>query len=271
MEDNSVNTADAGTADTNTADTNTVNTGTTDTNMADKSTTDSSAGDYDIEFFWDPICPFAWVTSRWVENVAAQRDFKVNWRFISLSLLNEEKDYNKFPPGYKTLHTKGTAMLRVAAATRKRFGIDQMGLLYTALGESIWNRQPPANSAEPQDTMAPIATTEHLSKILADLDLPQDLLEAADDASLDAELRAETELALSRTGKNVGTPIITYRPPDGPSFFGPVISVPPEGEQALELWDAVLTLAEWPSFAELKRTKRDMPRLELLKNMERLP
>ena len=82
MEDNSVNTVNTDTA---------ADTGTTDTNMADKSTTNSSAGDYDIEFFWDPICPFAWVTSRWVENVAAQRDFKVNWRFISLSLLNEEK------------------------------------------------------------------------------------------------------------------------------------------------------------------------------------
>ncbi len=244
----------------------TVNTDTAVT--TDTSTINSSAGDYDIEFFWDPICPFAWVTSRWVENVVAQRDFKVNWRLISLSLLNEEKDYEELPPGYKTLHAKGTAMLRVAAATRKRFGIEQMGSLYTALGESIWNRQPPADATEPQDTMAPIATTEHLSKILADLDLPQDLLEAADDASLDAELRAETELAISRTGKDVGTPIITYLPPDGPSFFGPVISVPPEGEKALELWDAVLTLAKWPSFSELKRTKRDMPRLELLKSIE---
>ena len=226
--------------------------------------------DYDIEFFWDPICPFAWVTSRWVENVAALRNFKVNWRFISLSLLNEEKDYDKFPPGYKTLHAKGTAMLRVSAAARKQFGTDRMGPLYTALGESIWNRQP-GDAAEPQDAMAPIATTEHLSKILAEVDLPQELLAAADDASLDAELREETELALSRTGKNVGTPIITYRPPDGPSFFGPVISEPPEGDKALELWDAVLTLAEWPSFAELKRTKRDTPKLELLKNMDSLP
>lgn len=227
----------------------------------------ASATDYDIEFFWDPICPFAWVTSRWVENVAAQRDFKVNWRFISLSLLNEEKDYDKFPPGYRTLHAKGTAMLRVAAAARKQFGVDRMGRLYTALGESIWNRQPPGDAEEPQGAMKPIATTEHLSKILAEVGLPQELLASADDASLDAELREETELALSRTGKNVGTPIITYRPPDGPSFFGPVISEAPEGEKALDLWDAVLTLAEWPSFAELKRTKRDTPNLELLKNM----
>lgn len=249
----------AGAADTTAADAN--------ANTADAAENAAKATDYDIEFFWDPICPFAWVTSRWVENVAALRDFKVNWRFISLSLLNEEKDYDKFPPGYKTLHSKGTAMLRVAAAARKQFGIDRMGRLYTALGESIWNRQPPSDSAEPQNTMAPIATTEHLSKILDEVGLPQDLLEAAEDASLDAELREETELALSRTGKNVGTPIITYRPPDGPSFFGPVISEAPEGEKALELWDAVLTLAEWPSFAELKRTKRDTPKLELLKNM----
>ena len=227
--------------------------------------------DYDIEFFWDPICPFAWVTSRWVENVAALRDFKVNWRFISLSLLNEEKDYDKFPSGYKTLHAKGTAMLRVSAAVRKQFGVERMGPLYTALGESIWNRQLPGDAVEPADAMAPIATTEHLSKILDEVGLPQELLAAADDASLNAELREETELALSRTGKDVGTPIITYRPPDGPSFFGPVISEPPEGEKALKLWDAVLTLTEWPDFAELKRSKRDMPRLELLKNADRLP
>lgn len=233
----------------------------------DSSAQDSLAQPCDLEFFWDPICPFAWVTSRWVEDVAKLKNFSVDWRLISLTLLNEDKDYSKFPPSYRQLHEKGLAMLRVAAAARKAHGPSVMGPLYTEMGKSIWYQSPPPGDDLPIGQMDDIAQPEHLRKVLVAAGLPEELADSATDASLDAELRSETELALSRTGKDVGTPIITYQPPDGPSFFGPVISEPPKGDDALELWDAVLTLAKWSGFSEIKRTRRDMPRLPLLEGM----
>src|SRR5437868_12252798 len=97
---------------------------------------------YDIEFYWDPICPFAWTTSRWIAKVAAQRDFRVDWRFISLRVLNEHRDYeSEFPPNYLSLHTKGQRMLRVAAAVRATHGRAELAVLYTTFGESIWDRR----------------------------------------------------------------------------------------------------------------------------------
>ena len=95
--------------------------------------------DADIEFFWDPICPFAWLTSRWVSDVARQRDYAVDWRLICLSILNEDSDYEDFPEGYQDLHHKGRRMLRVAQAVRDRHGATAAGELYTAYGSTIWN------------------------------------------------------------------------------------------------------------------------------------
>ena len=89
---------------------------------------ESTAEPYDIEFFWDPVCPFAWITSRWVEKVAAQRDYRIDWRFISLRLLNKHKDYaSEFPPEYEAGHTAGLRMLRVAAAVRADRGRAPLG------------------------------------------------------------------------------------------------------------------------------------------------
>jgi len=193
----------------------------------------------------------------------------VNWRLISLTLLNLSKNYEEdFPPNYELLHGKGLTMLRVALAVRKKFGPDALDNLYTAFGESIWNRTFGESESRPEVMMQEIATPQHLVAALEKAGLPAELAEAASDSSLDEELLAETQLALSRTGKDVGTPIISYQPPDGPSFFGPVISDQPTGEDALKLWDAVLTLANWPSFAELKRTKRDRLNLPLLQSMQ---
>ena len=97
--------------------------------------------------------------------------------------------------------------------------------------------------------------------------LPAAFATAADDNSWDAELDAETALALSRTGRDVGTPIITFEPPDGVSFFGPVISRIPSDEEAVMLWNAVLTLAKFPGFAEIKRSLREAPQLRILGNL----
>ncbi|MEQ8842090.1 MAG: hypothetical protein RIB98_14000 [Acidimicrobiales bacterium] len=214
---------------------------------------------YDIEFFWDPVCPFAWVTSRWVAKVAAQSDFSVDWRFISLRLLNKDKDYaTEFPPEYEQGHTAGLRMLRVAAAVRHELGREPLDALVTAYGESYWD------APKGSDVAGRLSTTEHVVAVLEAAGLPSRFADALDDTAWDAMLDAETELALSRTGRDVGTPIITFQPPDGLSFFGPVISRVPSDDEAVPLWNAVTTLAAFPGFAEMKRSLREMPQLNIL-------
>ena len=209
--------------------------------------------DADIEFFWDPICPFAWLTSRWVTDVARQRDYEVDWRLICLSILNEDSDYENFPEGYQELHHKGRRMLRVAQAVRDEHGASAAGELYTAYGSTIWNPD-----ADIRSTMGEVASDQHLTAVLERAVLPGELAGRAEDESLDDALRSSTMEALSRTGRDVGTPIISFHHNGGTtSFFGPVVSQIPPPEEAVRLWDAVVTLAEWPSFAELKRSKRD--------------
>ncbi len=209
--------------------------------------------DADIEFFWDPICPFAWLTSRWVTDVARQRDYEVDWRLICLSILNEDSDYEDFPEGYQELHHKGRRMLRVAQAVRNEHGAAAAGELYTAYGSTIWNPD-----ADIRSTIGEVASDQHLKAALERAGLPCELADRAEDDSLDGALRESTMEALSRTGRDVGTPIISFHHNgDTTSFFGPVVSQIPPPEEAVRLWDAVVTLAEWPSFAELKRSKRD--------------
>jgi len=222
--------------------------------------------DYDIEFFWDPVCPFAWVTSRWIEKVAAQTDYSVDYRFISLRILNKDKDYaTEFPPEYEHGHTAGLRFLRVAAAVRNDLGRAPMGRLVTAYGESYWDK--PKGSG----MRAHLSTTEHAEEVLTTAGVSTDYAAALDDTSLDQLLEDETELALSRTGRDVGTPIITFQPPDGLSFFGPVISRIPSDEQAVPLWEAVTTLASFPGFAEMKRSMREAPQLNILGQLSDAP
>lgn len=214
---------------------------------------------YDIEFFWDPVCPFAWITSRWIMKVCAQTGYQVDWRFIALRLLNKDKDYTTaFPPDYERGHTAGLRMLRVAAKVRTELGREPMGPLYTGYGQAYFDQ--PKGSGMRQK----LGTVPHIASILQAVGLPQEFAAAADDPSWDAELAAETELALSRTGPDVGTPIITFEPPEGVSFFGPVISRVPSDAEALPLWNAVLMLAKFPGFAELKRSLREAPQLRIL-------
>ncbi len=221
---------------------------------------------YDIEFFWDPVCPFAWITSRWVAKVAEQTGYTVDWRFISLRLLNKHKDYaTEFPEGYEHGHTAGLRMLRVAAAVRAELGRAPLGALVTAYGESYWD-QPKGSGMR-----ARLSTTEHVTEVLATAGLPTTYASALDDTSWDALIDEEGELALSRTGRDVGTPIISFRPPDGLSFFGPVISRIPSDEEAVKLWEAVTALAAFPGFAEMKRSMREAPQLRILGTLEAPP
>ncbi len=217
--------------------------------------------DYDIEFFFDPVCPFAWITSRWVEKVVAQRDYRVDWRFIPLRILNKDKDYaTHFPPEYVHGHGAGLRMLRVAAQVRAEHGRDQMFPLYTAFGRSIHDVDP----EQARRQFDRLGSVEHAAEVLESAGLPARHATAVDDESWDAELEQEAEDALTHTGREVGTPIIAFQPPDGPAFFGPVISRIPDDEVAVGLWDAVVHLAEFPGFAELKRSLREVPQLQAL-------
>jgi hypothetical protein len=214
-------------------------------------------GRADVHFYFDPVCPFAWMTSTWVRLVQARRDYSVDWRFISLRLVNAAVDYDaQFPPDYEAGHTAGLRLLRVAARTRDQLGREAVGTLYEALGRRIFDSPP-----DPEDTAARRGTRLFLEPVLMGAGLPVELADALDDASLDAVVQAETDEALALTGRDVGTPIIHFRPPDGAAFFGPVISRLPSEEDAVRLWDHVVGLAAFPGFAELKRSLRELPQL----------
>ncbi len=229
---------------------------------------------YDLEFYWDLICPFAWMTSRWIHQVKDEykktdRQLNVDWKFICLREINRDKDYEKFPPGYVEAHTGGQKMLRVAAAARKAHGREVMEPLYTAFGEAIWDVEPPegvdGSLNQLAERMKTYGSKDRIETALEKAGLPLELAEAANDDQYDAELAAESEEALSRTGKDVGTPIITFNPPDGLSLFGPVISaLPKTGEEAVKYFEAVQLLTEWQGFAELKRSLRDRLQLKVL-------
>lgn len=212
----------------------------------------------DAAFYFDPLCPFAWMTSKWVRLVAAERDYSVDWRFISLRLINADVDYDThFPPGYEAGHTAGLRLLRVAAKARVEHGPEAIGPLYEALGTRAFDDPATATPGNDLDR----GSRAFVEPALAAAGLPLALADALDDDSFDDVLRRETDEALSLTGRDVGTPIIQFSPPDGVAFFGPVISRLPDRESATRLWDYVVGLASFPGFAELKRSLRERPQL----------
>ncbi|MFC0106292.1 DsbA family protein [Kibdelosporangium aridum] len=215
--------------------------------------------DADLHFYFDPVCPFAWMTSKWVRIVQRQRDYHVDWRFISLRLINANVDYDAhFPPEYEASHTAGLKLLRVAARIRDERGSEPLGAFYKVLGEETFEREPvPGGSAAAVHRGTHALATEALTRN----GLPADYASALEDASWDSVIQAETDEALSLTGKDVGTPILHFAPPDGNALFGPVISRLPDETEALELWEHVIALGRFPGFAELKRSMREQPQL----------
>ena len=212
----------------------------------------------DLHFYFDPVCPFAWMTSKWVRMVAAQRDYSVDWRFISLRILNAHIDYaTHFPEHYEEGHTAGLKLLRVCARTRAAHGRDTVGPLYEAIGTRIFDTSRDVDPLSASDQGA----RHTLEPVLRDAGLPVDLADALDDETLDDEIRAETEEALALTGRDVGTPILHFQPPGGTAFFGPVISRLPSPDDAGRLWDHVTGLASFGGFAEIKRSLRERPQL----------
>jgi len=211
----------------------------------------------DIRFYFDPVCPFAWMTSKWVRMVAAQRDYTVDWRFISLRLINAHIDYGShFPAGYEEGHTSGLRLLRVAARARAEHGRAAVGPFYEAVSGEIFDAPGAAEL-----TPAIRGSRAFAEPLLTRAGLPAGLADALDETRWDQEIRAEGDEALALTGKDVGTPIIHFGPPDGAAFFGPVISRLPSPDDAVRLWDHVTALAAFPGFAEFKRSLRERPQL----------
>lgn len=186
-----------------------------------------------IDFWFDPICPFTWVTSRWVADVAERRGLSVHWKPFSLKVLNSTPEAEDTDEA----HGHGHRMGRVIVRTLHAQGAESVAALYAALGERIH----PGGRGDDIDAV--------IAESLAEAGLPADLGDAADDPQFDAELVESTEQALKKTGSGVGIPIIGL---DDRAFFGPVFTRRPEGEQALELWDAFATLVGYEHFFELK-------------------
>lgn len=188
-------------------------------------------------------------------DVQEQRSYTVDWRFISLWILNENTNAEWYTPEYRAGHYNGHQALRIADAIRLELGgtdREAVGRWYTALGNALHRD---GRRKEARSDMKALTV-----ELLADAGFDPAFIDHADDESHDAWLRSETELALSRTGPDVGTPILTFRPGtdrEG-SFFGPVIPKAPKGAEASGLWDAVEMLAT-SGVAELKRSLRGTP------------
>jgi predicted DsbA family dithiol-disulfide isomerase len=195
----------------------------------------------EVRFWFDPLCPWAWITSRWMHEVMTVRDVTVEWRLMSLLLLNEGTP--GFDPEKAVALRWGFRAQRVAAAARDQHDDDAVGHLYTALGTLLHVEQRDRDDAT-------------LRAALAGAGLPEDLAHAADDEAYDAAVRAEHEEGIALVGDDVGTPILAV---DGHAIFGPVVSPIPRGEDAGRLWDGVLLVLGTDGFFELKRGRDRAP------------
>jgi 2-hydroxychromene-2-carboxylate isomerase len=193
------------------------------------------------DFWFDPLCPWAWVTSRWMLEVEQVRDVEVRWHVMSLIVLNEARE--DITDDYRAKIAKALGPVRVCIAAEQAHGNEVLGPLYTALGTRRHNKGEEFDRAM-------------LEAALDDAGLPTSLAAAADDDSYDDAVRASHEEGMKPVGKDVGTPVIHV---EGRHFFGPVVTPAPKGDAAGTLWDAVLVVTGTPGFYELKRTRDTRP------------
>jgi hypothetical protein len=193
-----------------------------------------------VDFWFDPLCPWAWMTSRWLLEAAQVRDLEPRFHVMSLAVLNEDKD---IPQDYREMLAPAWGPVRVCIAAAAKAGDEVLLPLYTALGNRIHL------AARPIDR--PL-----VEEALAEVGLPVDLADAMESDEHDEALRTSHQQALDLVGQEVGTPVISV---DGVAFFGPVVTPAPKGEDAGRLWDGVVLVASTPGFYELKRSRTKGP------------
>jgi len=194
-----------------------------------------------VDFWFDPLCPWAWITSRWMLEVQQVRPVQVRWHVMSLAVLNEGK--TDMPERYAELMKQAWGPVRVAIAAEQRFGPEVLGPLYTALGTRFHHEKLPRDRAT-------------VEAALAEAGLPADLAGAMESTEYDEALRASHAEGIERVGYEVGTPIISM---NGTSIFGPVVTPIPRGEAAARLWDGVNLVTQTDGFFELKRSRTRDP------------
>jgi 2-hydroxychromene-2-carboxylate isomerase len=212
--------------------------------VTDVLTTESAEGTAEREtadFWFDPLCPWAWLASRWILNASEVRPIEVQWHIMSLAYLNADKP--DLSEEYRTLLAEAWGPVRVCIAAEQAFGPEALLPLYTALGNRFHLEGKPKDRAT-------------IEEALTEAGLPTSLADAADSDEYDEALKKSHHAGMDQVGYEVGTPVISVK---GVAFFGPVITPAPKGEAAGVLWDGVLAVAGTPGFFELKRSRDVAP------------